>query len=91
MRRFAVDWFADVPMGTLSAGQRRRLALCRLLTGRATLWVLDEPFSSLDADGARTLYTVLDEHLSSGGSVVLTSHHPMALSGGVPREVELGG
>lgn len=89
MRRFSVDLFADVPTRTLSAGQRRRLALCRLLVSHASLWVLDEPFSSLDRAGADTLHAVLGEHLSTGGSVVLTSHHPLDLPGGAPRDVEL--
>jgi len=60
---------------TLSQGQRRRVALARLaVEDRASLWLLDEPFDSLDADGVSTLHELLREHVARGGGVLLTSH-----------------
>jgi heme exporter protein A len=60
---------------TLSQGQRRRAALARLaLDAEASLWLLDEPFDALDADGAARLNGLLAEHARRGGCVLLTSH-----------------
>lgn len=63
----------------LSAGQRQRIALARLLLQEATLWILDEPFTSLDQDGTAWVKTLLEEHLKRGGMVVLTSHQPLQI------------
>lgn len=70
----------DAMVRTLSQGQRRRVALARLaLERRAALWVLDEPFDALDADGIARVNGLLGEHLARGGSALLTSHqHPGA-------------
>jgi len=61
----------------LSAGQRQRVALTRLLLTDAPLWVLDEPFTALDAATNAVLQGLLVEHSRRGGMVVLTSHHPL--------------
>ncbi len=58
----------------LSAGQKRRLALARLLTGRAPLWLLDEPSVALDDGGRRIVEKMLAEHLERGGMAVITTH-----------------
>ncbi len=58
----------------LSSGQRRRVALARLLTRRAPLWVLDEPLTALDYQGVALMIDLLREHLAGGGIAVLTSH-----------------
>jgi heme exporter protein A len=78
------------PIRTLSQGQRRRVALARLAleTGPA-LWVLDEPFDALDVEGIEVVNGLLTRHLARGGSVVLTSHQPLTLTGAVPRTLEL--
>ena len=60
----------------LSAGQRRRLALARLLLNRAALWLLDEPLTCLDEGGRRILGDITAKHLADGGMVALTSHQP---------------
>jgi heme exporter protein A len=65
---------AKLPARVLSQGQRRRLALARLWLDRRTLWVLDEPFTALDVHAARLLEQRMEQHLSEGGMVVLTSH-----------------
>jgi len=67
--------YEDVPAGNLSAGQRRRLALSRLLLSRAPLWILDEPFTSLDRHGIKIVEQLIGRHLSAGGMLAMTSHH----------------
>lgn len=70
----------DVPAGNLSAGQQRRIALARLWVTHARLWILDEPFTSLDIAGIELLHQRFTEHLASGGAIVLTSHQPLELA-----------
>jgi heme exporter protein A len=72
----------DVPVRHLSAGQKRRVLLARLLVRPADLWLLDEPFAALDADGIVLLCRLIGEQLARGGIVVLTSHQAVALPGG---------
>jgi len=79
----------DVPARVLSAGQKRRLALARLLATSASLWVLDEPLSSLDRDGIDLFETLLREHLSAGGLAVMTTHHRLGLDGAAVQRLEL--
>jgi heme exporter protein A len=67
--------YEDIPARHLSAGQRRRVALSRLLLSRAPLWILDEPFTSLDRHGIRIVETLVKRHLSNGGMLAMTSHH----------------
>jgi heme exporter protein A len=76
---FALDAVADWPCRWLSAGQRRRLALARLVATRAPLWLLDEPTASLDADGEARLTAVIGAHRAAGGRAVIATHQPMAL------------
>jgi heme exporter protein A len=78
MRRLDVHQRRHQLVRTLSQGQRRRVALARLaLESQPSLWVLDEPFEALDAHGFSALSTLLSEHQSRGGSVLLTSHIPL--------------
>ncbi|MEJ2760218.1 MAG: cytochrome c biogenesis heme-transporting ATPase CcmA [Gammaproteobacteria bacterium] len=81
LQRFGLDRHADAPAQSLSAGQRRRLALARLLLGGKRLWILDEPLTALDATGRTMLKTVFNEHLAQGGTVIMTSHDPFSLEG----------
>ena len=65
--------------GHLSAGQTRRLAIARLLVAHRDLWLLDEPMSSLDAEGERLVQTLLSAHLARGGSAIAAVHHDLHL------------
>lgn len=74
-----LEGYEDLPCRMLSAGQRRRVALARLLVVEARLWILDEPYTSLDTTGIATVEVVITEHLSHGGVAVLTSHQPITV------------
>ncbi len=71
--------FEDIPTRNLSAGQQRRLALARLLVTCAQLWILDEPFTSLDVHGIALAEKLFHEHISRGGMLAMTSHHAVNL------------
>ena len=79
----------DLPARVLSAGQRRRLAMSRILLLGATLWVLDEPFTNLDVAGVRLFSALIGEHVRSGGGVVLAAHQGLEIPGMKPRIEEL--
>ena len=66
-------------MRVLSQGQKRRVALARLLLQQNPLWVLDEPFVALDAAAHALIEQVLHRHVARGGMVLLTSHQPVDL------------
>lgn len=70
----------DARAGELSAGQRRRLALCRALVADRPLWLLDEPTASMDADGAAVVLRLVGEHLGAGGAAVIATHEKIALA-----------
>ncbi len=75
--RAGLEGYQNALARTLSAGQRQRIALARLLLQEATLWILDEPFTSLDQAGVAWVQTLLEEHLARGGMAILTSHQPV--------------
>ena len=72
---------AHLPVRVLSQGQRQGVALARLRTSPARLWVLDEPLVGLDAQATATARTLLQSHVDAGGAVVMTSHHDVGLQG----------
>ena len=74
LRAFALDAVADWPCRWLSAGQRRRLALARLVVTKAPVWLLDEPTNALDEDNQQRLERVIAEHRVAGGRAVVASH-----------------
>jgi heme exporter protein A len=71
---------ASVPAGYLSAGQKRRLGLARLLVARRPLWLLDEPTVSLDATSQDWLARLMQAHIDTGGMIVAATHAPLGLS-----------
>ena len=80
LRTFALEDVADWPCRWLSAGQRRRLALARLVAAPASIWLLDEPTSALDHDNQMRLERAIVAHRDAGGRVVVASHTPIDIS-----------
>ncbi len=72
---------ADVLSRQLSAGQKRKLALARLMMTENSFWILDEPFTSLDKATVGFFESLIKQHISRGGMLILTSHHDIDLSG----------
>jgi heme exporter protein A len=85
---FGLDRVADWPCRWLSAGQRRRLALARLIAIPAPLWLLDEPVAALDAEGEAQLDEAIAAHRQAGGRVVVATHQALTLPGA--SELRLG-
>ncbi len=81
--------FEDIPARNLSAGQQRRLALARLLVTRAKLWILDEPFTSLDSHGIAVIEALFANHLANDGMIALTSHHSVKLDSTAVHRINL--
>jgi heme exporter protein A len=77
MARFGLAALGDIHVGALSAGQKRRVALARLLIAPRPLWLLDEPATALDASAEAALGSVVAEHLASGGMAVVATHRPL--------------
>jgi heme exporter protein A len=80
---------AELPAAYLSAGQRRRLSLARLLSVRRPIWLLDEPVSALDREAQGVLAGLMEQHLSAGGMIVAATHGPIGLT--QTKELRLGG
>jgi heme exporter protein A len=80
LRQVELWGFDDIAARNLSAGQQRRLALARLLVTRASLWILDEPFTSLDSHGIGIVEGLFANHVAQGGMLAVTSHHRVSLS-----------
>lgn len=87
LERFGIADLADLPVGYMSAGQRRRVALSRVLVEKATLWLLDEPITALDRDAVAVLGEVMTEHLGGGGLIVAATHTPLPGVGGETMEI----
>ena len=73
--------YEDSPCHSLSAGQYQRVSLARLLLRGGGLWVLDEPFTTLDTHGVTLLENLVRRHAESGGAVLITTHHKLVLPG----------
>lgn len=83
-----LDHAAHLPAAYLSAGQRRRLSLARLIAVRRPLWLLDEPTAALDAAGQSMFAGLMGEHLASGGMIVAATHGPLGIEA---QELRIGG
>ena len=82
-----LDHAARLPAAYLSAGQRRRLSIARLLTVQRPVWLLDEPTNALDTAGQKLFATLMGDHLARGGLIIAATHAPL----GVPtRTLRVG-
>jgi len=84
-----VPGLADRLVRTLSAGQRRRVALAALLLLAVPLWLLDEPTTNLDAEGQRLVTSLIEQQASTGGIVVAAVHHELSIGAHRLRRLEL--
>jgi len=89
LRAVGLERVGDLPAGYLSAGQRRRLSLARLLAVERAIWLLDEPASALDADGQALLREMMRRHLAADGLILAATHASFGLD--AARELRLGG
>jgi len=78
-----------LPTKVLSQGQRRRVALARLLVSEAKLWVLDEPLTALDVGAVSLIQELIAEHLTQQGMVIFTTHQPLQVAGMEMRSITL--
>jgi len=83
-----LDHATHLPAAYLSAGQRRRLSVARLLTVRRPVWLLDEPTNALDAAGQSLFAGLMQEHLARGGLIIAATHAPLGVQA---KELRLGG
>ena len=83
-----LEALADLPAGYLSAGQRRRLSIARLIAAKRPIWLLDEPTSALDRQAQQCLAMLMAEHLALGGMILAATHGPIGLE--KAQELRLG-
>jgi heme exporter protein A len=89
LERLGVPAARDIPVRRLSAGQRRRVALARVVLTGAALWLLDEPGSNLDAAGHGLLAELVSAHAGAGGVALVATHQPLELPAGAQRSLTL--
>lgn len=88
LAKVGLDHATHLPAAFLSAGQRRRLSLARLLTVHRPVWLLDEPTTALDVTGQDMFGGLMHEHLSRGGLIIAATHAPLGIDS---RELRIGG
>ena len=88
LQAVGLDHAAQLPAAYLSAGQRRRLSLARLLAVRRPAWLLDEPTAALDTAGQQLFAGLMRDHLARGGLIVAATHGPLGIEA---RELRIGG
>ena len=89
LRRMGLRGRETLPVKVLSQGQRRRVALARLLVGHASLWILDEPLTAVDVGAVGLMQELIGEHLANNGMVIYTTHQPLEVAGVVTRRLSL--
>lgn len=89
--RLGLAGYEELPVKVLSQGQRRRVALARLaLSAALPLWIVDEPFTALDADAVEEVQELIAEHIARGAAVVLTTHQEVEITAALKQRVVLG-
>jgi heme exporter protein A len=83
--------YEDEPTRRLSAGQKKRAALARLLIVPATVWLLDEPYANLDRHGIELVNRLIEQQAARDGAVLVTSHGAVSFVGGEPKRIRLHG
>lgn len=89
MEQVGLNGYQDTLIRFMSAGQRRRLALARLLCTHKPLWILDEPFTSLDRASIKLFESFITSHVKQGGLVIMTSHHDTQLPHTLVQKIHL--
>jgi heme exporter protein A len=89
LERVGADTWSDRPIRTLSAGQKRRVALAGLTLMTVPVWLLDEPTTNLDKEGQHLVGTLIEEHLERGGLAVAAIHHELSVRATALRRLEL--
>lgn len=89
LRRMGLRGRETLPVRVMSQGQRRRVALARLLVSNASLWILDEPLTALDVGAVSLIQELIGEHLSNRGMVIFTTHQPLEVAGVTIRHLAL--
>lgn len=79
----------DTPIVGLSAGQRRRLSLARLIASNRAAWLMDEPLAGLDVEGRNRVTETLSHHLAQGGLAIIASHQPVPIEGVTAKKLVL--
>jgi len=89
LRRMGLRGRETFPVKVLSQGQRRRVALARLLISKAPLWILDEPLTALDTGAVGLMQELIGEHLNNRGMVIYTTHQALEVAGVETRRLKL--
>lgn len=89
LEKVGLEGYEDVAVRQLSAGQKKRVTLARLLLVPAALWLLDEPYANLDREGIDLVNRLLATHAQRGGTALVTSHGAYAFTSGTPRRLPL--
>lgn len=89
LEQVGLNGYQDTLVRFMSAGQRRRLALARLLCTHKPLWILDEPFTSLDRASIKLFEQFITTHVTQGGLVIMTSHHDTQLPSSLVQKIHL--
>ena len=87
LSQVGLDHTTHLPAAYLSAGQRRRLSIARLVSVRRPIWLLDEPTSALDASGQSLFASLMRDHLARGGLIIAATHTPLGI---VAKELRMG-
>ena len=89
LEKLGLFGYEDFPTRQLSQGQKRRVALARLLLNKSPLWILDEPFVALDIAAVELLQNIISKHVEEGGMAILTTHQEVPLTNGEVQHLSL--